>query len=104
LESINPGTGLPGAATFNMGQSYQWTLASAASITGFSSSDFTLNTASFSNGLGGGSFSLSANSTDIYMNFTPVPEPSTWALLSGGAALVALAYVRRRSPKAPAVR
>ena len=104
LESINPGTGLPGAATFNMGQSYSWTLASAASITGFSASDFTLNTSAFTNGLGGGSLSLSSNGTDIFLNFTPVPEPSTWVLVLGGTALLAAASLRRRAARATPVR
>jgi len=104
LESINQGTGLPGAATFNMSQSYTWTLASAASVTGFSASDFTLNTSAFTNGLGGGGFSLSSNGSDIFLNFTPVPEPSTWALLAGGSALVALVSLRRRAAKASPVR
>ena len=104
LESINPGTGLPGAATFNMSQSYTWTLVSAASITGFSASDFTLNTTAFTNGFGGGSLSLTSNGTDIFLNFTPVPEPSTWALIAGGTALVAIASLRRRAAKARPVR
>ncbi|HEY5080076.1 MAG TPA: PEP-CTERM sorting domain-containing protein [Opitutaceae bacterium] len=30
------------------------------------------------------------------MNFTPVPEPSTWALLGSGLAAVALFGLRRR--------
>jgi hypothetical protein len=100
LESINPGTGLPGAATFNLAQSYQWTVASAGSITGFSASDFTLNTAAFTNGLGGGSLSFSSNGTDIFLNFTPVPEPSTWVLITGGVAMVALGLRKRRGARA----
>ena len=99
FQSINPGTGTPGLATFNMSQTYQWTLLSAASLTGFSTTDFTLNTASFANSLGGGAFSLSSNATSIFLNFTPVPEPSTWALLGTGVAVVAAASWRRRSAR-----
>ncbi len=102
IESINPGTGTPGAATFNMAQSYQWTLAAAGSVANFSASDFTFNLASFTNGLGGGSFSVTTGSNDIFLNFTPVPEPSTWALIAAGMALTALAAWRRRAAK-PAV-
>jgi hypothetical protein len=99
FQSINPGTGTPGLATFNMSQTYQWTLLAAASLTGFSTADFTLNTVPFANSLGGGTFSLSSNATSIFLNFTPVPEPSTWALLGSGVAVVAAASWRRRSAR-----
>ncbi len=97
IESISPGTGTPGLATFNMAQSYQWTLLSAASITGFNPADFTINASAFTNGLGGGIFTITGNSTDIFLNFTPVPEPSTWSLVGLGAAAVGLAALRRRA-------
>jgi hypothetical protein len=96
LESVNPGTGTPGLATFNSAQPYSWTLLSATSIAGFSASDFLVNTSSFTNSLGVGVFSLSANSTDIFLNFTPVPEPSTWALLGIGAGALCAGALRRR--------
>ena len=96
IESISPGSGTPGAATFNSAQSYQWTLLSAASISGFSASDFLLNSSSFSNSLGTGNFYLTSSSTDIYLNFQPVPEPSTWALLGVGAVALAVCGLRRR--------
>jgi hypothetical protein len=104
VESISPGTGLPGTANFSLSSSYQWTLATAGSVSGFNASDFTINTSSFANGMGGGNFSVSSDSTDIYLNFTPVPEPSTWMLMAGGAALVGLVSIKRQPPKSPAVR
>jgi hypothetical protein len=73
-------------------------------VSGFNASDFTINTSSFANGMGGGNFSVSSDSTDIYLNFTPVPEPSTWMLMAGGAALVGLVSIKRQPPKSPAVR
>jgi hypothetical protein len=100
LESINPGTGLPGLANFSASGTYQWTLLSAASISGFNPSDFSINTSSFTNSLGSGSFFVSANSTDIFLNFTPVPEPSTWALMGAGLTAMGLASVRRRRASA----
>ena len=96
IESINPGSGLPGMANFNSATGYQWTLLSAASISGFNAADFTLNTSAFSNSLGIGDFYLSATATDVYLNFSPVPEPSTWMLIAAGGAVVAFALKRRR--------
>jgi len=42
--------------------------------------------------LGGGSFSLEVSGNDLLLNYAAVPEPSTWALLIGGAAFL----LRRR--------
>jgi len=100
LESINSGTGLPGLANFSSAGTYQWTLLSATSISGFNASDFTINTSSFQNGLGIGGFNLTSNGSDIFLNFTPVPEPSTWAQLGAGVSAVALAALRRRRSRA----
>jgi hypothetical protein len=99
VESINPGTGLPGLANFSSSGTYQWTLLTATtSISGFNASDFAINTSAFANGLGAGTFFVSANSNDLYLNFTPVPEPSTWALMAAGVAVLGLAGWRRRRP------
>jgi PEP-CTERM motif len=97
IESINPGIETPGLANFSSGSSYQWTILSSTNpITGFNASDFTINTSAFANSLGIGSFFLSSNSNDIFLNFTPVPEPSTWALLGAGLAAIAACLRRRR--------
>jgi hypothetical protein len=96
LESVNAGSGLPGAATFNSATGYQWTLLSSTSLTGFSPSDFILNTGSFTNGLAGGGFSVANMGNNIVLDFTPVPEPSTWALMAAGIAALGLAGWRRR--------
>jgi hypothetical protein len=96
LQSINPGTGAPGLANFNPYQSYQWTLFSAGSLSGFSTSDFNVSAADFGNSLQGGTLSLGYSGSDIVLNFTPVPEPSTWALMVGGALALAASEVLRR--------
>ncbi len=92
--SINPSTGVPGMATFNPNQAYSWTLVSAGSISGFDPLDFSVNTSGFQNLLGGGSFFVSENGSALDLNFTPVPEPSTWILMIAGLATMG-ALIRR---------
>jgi autotransporter-associated beta strand protein len=86
LTSINPSSGTAGLATFNSSQTYSWTLVSAGSISGFDPTAFTFNTSGFQNLTNGGSFSVSESGASLDLNFTPVPEPSTWALMLAGAA------------------
>ena len=94
---------------FNGNNSYSWQIASSASpILGFSADAFSINTTgtgNFTNPLNGGIFSASlgtaggnpfAGDTAIFLNFTPVPEPSTWALLLSGLGTLVLAWRRRR--------
>jgi fibronectin-binding autotransporter adhesin len=84
------------AINFNPASSYSWTFVLATpSITGFNANEFNINTAGFTNG-GGGTFSISGTTNDLTLNFTPVPEPSTWAMLISGTFAVALFGVRRR--------
>jgi hypothetical protein len=97
LESINPGTGLAGMASFNPALPYSWTLLSASSgISNFNPSYFSISTASFQNSLGGGSFNLVDTGAALTLDFTPVPEPSTWMLMLTGVAAAAAGLRRRR--------
>lgn len=89
------------ALNFNHMISQSWNiLTTTGGITAFDASDFVVNvganngTAGFSNTLGGGNFSLSADSNNLILNFTAVPEPH--AALLGGLGL--LAMLRRRRP------
>ena len=75
--------GAPGAlSTFNPLVPYTWTLVNAGSISGDGNPlDFQVNASAFQNSLGGGSFSVSVSGDVLDLNFTPVPEPSTWVLM-----------------------
>jgi fibronectin-binding autotransporter adhesin len=95
LTSIGSG-GAPGMATFNPTQAYSWTILTAGSIPVFNAGDFTINVGAFQNSLAGGSFGLTEAGNQLDLNFTPVPEPSTWALMLTGVAAAGAAYRRRR--------
>jgi autotransporter-associated beta strand protein len=87
---------------FNRLSDYSWQIASSATgITGFSSAAFSIDTSAFRNPLGDGQFFVTlggaGGDTAIFLNFTPVPEPSTWALLVTGLAVVAFLARRRRT-------
>jgi hypothetical protein len=78
---------------FDPAQSYSWRFASATGgISQFASEDFTIDASGFQNPLAGGSFRVGQIGGDLFLNFTPVPEPSTAVLLSLGGAW----YFRRR--------
>ena len=77
---------VPGlAADFDDTINYQWLIAEASGgISGFDPDEITIDTTAFTNNLGGGHFSVSQEGNQVYLNFTPVPEPSTLALLAAG--------------------
>ena len=89
------------AINFNPASSYTWTfLLASPSVTGFNTNEFNINTAGFTNG-GGGTFSITGTTNSLSLNFSPVPEPSTWALIAAGLfASVPFALRRRRMAKA----
>lgn len=74
-------------ANFNNTESYKWLVASAGSIFGFSTDDFTIRTNGFSNNLAGGSFSFSTNGSSglgLYLVFTALGvDPWTGNLAAG---------------------
>ena len=90
---------------FNSGNGYSWMFGSTSSaISGFlaGGAQFNILTAGFMNPTGAGTFSISEVGLDqLFLNFTPVPEPSTWALMGIGVlSLTVLAFLRRRWPQA----
>jgi autotransporter-associated beta strand protein len=97
IASFGPLANEPGpASNFVATNAYSWTLLSAASISGFSAGDFTFNTSNLQNSIGSGSFFVSQSGDDLVLNFTPVPEPSTWALMASGLCALGAAVRRRR--------
>ncbi len=85
------------ANTFSASQTYSWTLLSAGSITNFNAGAFAFDSSNFfSNPTSSGTFFVSQSGNDLMLNFTPVPEPSTWALMVSGVFALGAAFRRRR--------
>lgn len=92
----------PGMATgFLAGQPYDFYIFSAHNITDFEPDKFKFDTTGFSTDAGSNAtFSIRkvVDGSDQYLvlSFTPVPEPSTWALLGTGVLAVGMMSWRKR--------
>ena len=84
-----------GLANLTLGTPYSIPVITASgTITGFTPTAFTIDSSLFQAGTASPTvFSLSQSGSTIYLNFTPVPEPSTYALLALGLGAM---LVRRR--------
>jgi autotransporter-associated beta strand protein len=83
---------LGGVTNFLNNQNSQWLVASAGSILGFSTNDFSINTAGFANLLGGGSFSFSTNTLGngfgLYLNFIALGVNPWTGNIAAGASTI----------------
>lgn len=85
------------------GQSYSWLIFDTNGIydittqsAAITAASFAFDDSEFSTVLGEGVFSVSQSGNDIYLNFTPVPEPSTYALMLAGLGLAGFRAWRKR--------
>lgn len=101
ITSLTLGNVAGNAANFVDGNNYSWLIADGGSaITTFAANKFALNTGAFTNTFTGtfavarGDTVIGGDNTQIYLTYTAVPEPATWALLAGAGAF--LMVLRRR--------
>jgi autotransporter-associated beta strand protein len=85
----------PGGPITGLTAPTSWIIFQAASLSGFATggTQFTIDSSQF---YGGGFFSVSQSGNNLLLNFTPVPEPSTYALMGLGLAASGLAAWRKR--------
>ncbi|MFN7141225.1 MAG: autotransporter-associated beta strand repeat-containing protein, partial [Limisphaerales bacterium] len=93
-------TSVGALADFDNSQTYSWRFVeTTGGITGFSESSFNVQLGNFANDTGLGDFNIFSDGNSLYLNFTPVPEPSTIALGVLGGAMVFGSMLRRRMKK-----
>jgi hypothetical protein len=92
--------GNQGYADLTLGHTYMLPFVQTTGhISGFDPALFSIDASNFAGGVMANSLfsvSMDANDQILYLNFTTVPEPSTYALMTLGLGLVVLPILRRR--------
>ncbi len=97
LISLDLNGALGTATGFIPGHTYSWEIFSSDSTTGFDPAKFDINLSQFTTDSADiANISLTNIGDNLYLNFTPVPEPSTWALLALGLGATGFAAWRKR--------
>jgi T5SS/PEP-CTERM-associated repeat protein len=98
LASLGLNDTLAGLEDWNPNHAYQWRIAEATNPAFTSLEALIVSDEDFVNPLAGGSFWLSASDEGraLYLNFTPIPEPSTLALCVSAIGAFAVCWCNRR--------
>ena len=97
LRSLTLGNSAGAVADFDNNQAYSWLIAeTTGGIFNFSESAFDIQLGNFANDTGLGDFNVFSDGNNLYLNFTPVPEPSTVAFGAMGGALLLASMMRRK--------
>jgi len=98
VKSLDSGNVVGLTPNFSSSGTYAWPFLSASGgITGFAANAFTIDRSQFQNSIGIGSFYVSQSGNNLSLNFIPIPEPSTYALLAVGLGVIVTLARRRRS-------
>lgn len=83
---------------FEFGENYRWRVFDTAGIADFDPDAFAFDSTNFLTGLDitDNDFWLSREGDDLFLNFSPIPEPSTYALILTGLGMSGLGAWRRR--------
>ena len=96
LQTLNAFDASAAAANFISGENYTFVFANAGSITGFDPTKFAFDMSGVVGLTGTWAVIQYNNSLDLVYTGLAVPEPSTYAMLAGGAVLIFAFWRRRR--------